>query len=80
MCLAQGPQRSEARTRGLSVLYRSEIIGMDFSTGLLYIWAKTRENLSSGFANNKGIDHVISAFVLGLVESMISKFATLAKF
>ena len=43
------------------------------------IWALTRENLSSVFANNKGTDHsaciprsLISAFVIHLLESIIS--------
>ena len=46
------------------------------------IWASTRENLSSVFANNKGTDQpahprsLISAFVIRLLEHIISKFAT----
>ena len=45
-------------------------------------WALTRENLSSGFANNKGADQpahlrsLISAFVIHLLESIISKLVT----
>ena len=41
-----------------------------------------RENLSSGLANNKGVDQpahppsLISAFVIRLLESIISKPAT----
>ena len=41
-------------------------------------WASTRENLSSEFANNKGADQpahprsLISAFVISLLESIIS--------
>ena len=41
-----------------------------------------RENLSSGLANNKGADQpahpscLINAFVIRLLESIISKFAT----
>ena len=40
----------------------------------VYIWALTRENLSSVFANNKGADQtvhlhsLISAFVIRLLE------------
>ena len=46
------------------------------------IWALTRENLSLVFVNNKGTDHpahlhsLISAFVIRLLESIISKLAT----
>ena len=46
------------------------------------IWAPTRENLSSGFANNTGTDQpahtrsLISAFVILLLESIISRLAT----
>ena len=46
------------------------------------IWALTRENLFSGFANNKGAYQpvhprsLISAFVIHLLESTISKLAT----
>ena len=42
----------------------------------------TRENLSSGFANNTGADQtvhprtLISAFVIRVLESSISKLAT----
>ena len=37
------------------------------------IWASRRENLSLGFANNKGPDQ--SAFVIPFLESIISKLA-----
>ena len=46
------------------------------------IWASSRENLSSGFANNTGADQpahprsLISAFVFRLLESTICKLAT----
>ena len=46
------------------------------------IWSSTRENLSSGFANNKGADQpahpcsLINALVFGILESIISKLAT----
>ena len=47
-----------------------------FLNGWLEIkWASTQENLSSGFANNKGADQpmhlhsLISAFVIRLLES-----------
>ena len=46
------------------------------------IVASTRENLSSGFANNKGADQpahtrrLISAFVIRLLVSIISKLAS----
>ena len=46
------------------------------------VWASTRENLTSGVANNKGPDqpgHVrslISAVVIRLMENIISKLAT----
>ena len=46
------------------------------------IWASTRENLSLVFANNKGADQpahtrsLISAFVIHLLESILSKLAT----
>ena len=46
------------------------------------ICASTRENLSSGFVNNKGADQpehtprLISAFVIQFLESFISKLAT----
>ena len=45
-------------------------------------WASTRENLSSGLANNKGADQpahprsLISAFVIRFLERIIFKFAT----
>ena len=46
------------------------------------IWALTRENLSLGFANNKGADQpahmcrLISTFFIPFLESIISKLAT----
>ena len=46
------------------------------------IWAWTRENLSSGFANKNGADQpghtprLISAFVIHFLERFISKLAT----
>ena len=46
------------------------------------IWVSMRENLSSVFANNKGADQLvhlrslIGAFVIHLLESIISKLAT----
>ena len=46
------------------------------------IWASKRENLSSGFANNKGADqpeHVcslISTFFIRLIKSITSKLVT----
>ena len=48
----------------------------------LHSWASTQENLSSGFANNKGTDQpahwhsLISAFVIRLLESILSRLAT----
>ena len=45
-------------------------------------WASTRENLSSGFANNTGADQpahpcrLISAFVIRFLESIIYGLAT----
>ena len=47
-----------------------------------FIWALTRENLSLGFANNKGADqpahpyNLIKAFVIHTLESIIVKLAT----
>ena len=47
-----------------------------------FIWALMQENLSLGFANNKGADQpahlhsLISTFVIRLLESIISKLAT----
>ena len=44
-------------------------------------WASSRENLSSGFTNNKGADQpahprrLISAFINRLLESIISRLA-----
>ena len=49
---------------------------------MLIIWASMRENLFSGFANNKDADQpahphsLISAFVIRFLESIISKLAT----
>ena len=46
------------------------------------IWVLTRENLSSEFVNNKSADQpahprsLISAFVIQVLESIISKLAT----
>ena len=46
------------------------------------IWASTRENLSSGSANNKGADQpahprrLLSTFVIRCLESIISKLAS----
>ena len=46
------------------------------------IWALTQENLYLGFANNKGADQpghmccLISAFVIYLLESIISSLST----
>ena len=46
------------------------------------MWALTRENMSLGFANNKGADQpahpriLISTFVIHFLESNISKLAT----
>ena len=45
-------------------------------------WASMRENLSLGFANNKGADQparsrsLISTFVIRFLESILSKLAT----
>ena len=45
-------------------------------------WASWQQNLSRGFANNKGADQpahlrrLISAFVIGLMESIISQLAS----
>ena len=45
------------------------------------IWASTRENLSSGFTNNTGVDQpahprrLINASVIRFLESIISKLA-----
>ena len=45
-------------------------------------WASTRENLSSGLANNKGADQtaqprsLISGFVIRFLDSIIPKLAT----
>ena len=47
-----------------------------------HIWALTRENMSSGVANNKSADqpahprNLFSAFVVCFLESIICKFAT----
>ena len=52
------------------------------SVGVFAICASTRENLSSGFANNTGADQpahlrsLISAFVIRFLKSVISKLAT----
>ena len=49
---------------------------------IVIIWASTRENLSSGFANSKGADQpahprrLISAFVIRFLESIIYKLNT----
>ena len=49
---------------------------------LIYKWASTLENLSSGFANNTGADQpahprrLISAFVIRLSRSIMSRIAT----
>ena len=49
---------------------------------LFTIWALMGENLSSGFANNKGAElpahphSLISTFSIRLLESIISKLAT----
>ena len=58
-------------------------VGTDASTPFnCIIWASTRDNLSSGFAKNKGADRpahpfiLISAFVIRLLESIISRLAT----
>ena len=46
------------------------------------VWASMRENLSLGFATNKGADQpvhlcrLISAFVTRFLESIISEFAS----
>ena len=51
------------------------------NSGHYIIWASTQENLFSVFANNKGADQPaherspISAFVIRLLESIISKLA-----
>ena len=45
-------------------------------------WASTQENLSSGFANNKGADQpaypfsLVSAFAIRSMESIIYKHTT----
>ena len=47
-----------------------------------FIWASNQENLSSGFANNKGAGQptrprrLICAFVIRFLESFISHLAT----
>ena len=49
-----------------------------FEEGFFAIWATTQENLSSQLVNNKGADQpvylrsLIRAFVIGLLESIIS--------
>ena len=49
---------------------------------MTHIWASSQENLSWGFANNKGADQpvhphrLISAFVIQFSESIISRLAT----
>ena len=46
------------------------------------MWALTRENLSSVFANNKGADQpahprsLTNTFVIRLLESILSRLAT----
>ena len=51
------------------------------STSYKYNWASILENLSLGFLNNKGDDQpahlgsMMSTFVIGLLESIISKLA-----
>ena len=48
----------------------------------VYMGLNARENLSLGFANNKGVDQpahprrLINAFAIGFLESIISKLAT----
>ena len=57
-------------------------LGLDVRSNYLIIWASTRENPSSGFANNKGADQptrlcsLISTFVIRLLKSIISRPAT----
>ena len=58
---------------GIEFIKHSGLISLDI---IQKIWASTRETLSLVFANNKGADHLISAFVIRLIESIISKLAT----
>ena len=52
-----------------------------FSIRVAFKWASMRENLSSGFAKNRGADQpahplsLISAFVIRLLENTIPKLA-----
>ena len=54
----------------------------DENESLSSMWAATRENLSSGFANNTGADQPahprsrISAFVIRLLQNIICQLAT----
>ena len=61
--------------------YKASIMNLN-QTAPIGNWASSRENLSSVFANNKGADQpahprsLISAFVIRLLEKIISKLAT----
>ena len=63
----------------MTIFLAPQIIKYTFA---VMIWASRRDNLSSGFANNKGADQpvhlhrLISAFVIRFLESIISKLAT----
>ena len=60
----------------------TEMVKISKQTVAHNIWGSTRENLSTVFANNKGADQpghprsLISAFVIRVLESIISKLAT----
>ena len=53
-------------------------MALQFINSLYFIWAWKQENLSSGFANNKGADQhsQISAFAFHFLKSIISTLTT----
>ena len=68
-----------------STRWRKEKVDLTLPSKLIdpiSIWALTRENLLSEFANNKGTDQsahpcrLISTFVVHLLESIVPKLAT----
>ena len=65
-----------------NILNLKTAASVSFSIFIKINWASTRENLSSGFANDTGADQpahprsLISAFVIHVLKSTIPKLAT----
>ena len=75
-------QNHENYTACLDVEYIAKVYSDFEENNFMIIWTSSRENLSSGYANNKGADQpahprsLVSTFAIRFLESTISKLAT----